>query len=98
MYASVSQAYFQSKDSVNKVFLTGNVPSRCMKLKEVKTQVQSDVLVVQPILEIDPSEECVPGQSRFETSVDVGFMKPGRYLLHVRTMNGNSVNNLVEVY
>lgn len=98
MYASVSQAYFQSKDSVNKVFLTGNFPSSCMKLKEVKSQVQSDVLVIQPIVEIDPDEHCVVGQFHFETSVDVGVMKPGRYLLHVRTMNGKSVNNLLDVY
>jgi hypothetical protein len=97
MYASVSQAYFQSKGSVNKVFLSGNFPSRCMKLKEVKSQVQNDVLVILPIVELDPAEYCVGGQYRFETSVDVGFMKSGRYLLHVRTMNGKAVNNLIDV-
>lgn len=98
MYAPISQAYFQSKASVNKVFLSGNFPSSCMKLKEVKSQVQTDVLVIQPIVEIDPSKDCVGGQFHFETSIDVGFMKPGRYLLHVRSMNGKSVNNLVDVY
>lgn len=98
MYAPISQAYFQSKNSVNKVFLTGNLPSSCMKLKEIKSQIQSDVLVIQPIVEIDPSVPCVGGQFHFETSVDVGFMKSGRYLLHVRTMNGKSVNNLVDVH
>lgn len=97
MYASVSQAYFQSKASVNKVFLSGNFPSSCMKLKEVKSEVQSEVLIIQPIAEIDPSVPCVEGQFHFETSVVVGSMKPGRYLLHVRTMNGKSVNNLIDV-
>lgn len=98
LYASVSQAYFQSKNSVNKVFLSGNHPSRCLKIKEVKSDVQSDVVIIQPIVEMDPSEHCVGGQFPYETSVDVGSMKPGRYLLHVRTINGKSVNNLIDVH
>ncbi len=97
LYAPISQAFFIPRGLINKVYLTGDFPTSCMKLKEVKSQVQSDVLVIQPMAEIDPSVPCVDGKFHFETTADVRFMKSGRYLLHVRSMNGKSVNNLVDV-
>ena len=97
MYAPISQAFFQSRGMLNKVYIVGDFPLSCMKMKEIKTQVQPDVLVVLPIAEIDSSIPCVEGRYHFETSADVGFMKPGRYLLHVRSMNGKAINNLVDV-
>jgi hypothetical protein len=98
IYAPISQAYFKSKASSNRVLLSGIFPSRCMKLKEVRTQVQSDVLVILPIVEIDRSIPCTPVRHHFDTVANVGYMKPGRYLLHVRSMNGKAINNLVDVY
>ncbi len=93
MYAPISQAFFQSGG----LSLMGDFPTSCMKLKEVKAQVQSDVLVIQPIVEIDSSIPCVEGKYHFETVTDVSDVKPGRYLLHVRSMNGKAVNSLVDV-
>lgn len=96
-YAPISQAFFQSKNGQNKVYLTGDFPSRCLRLKEIRTQVQTDVLLVQPIVEVDPNIPCTVEKSHYEAVAEVGPMAPGRYLLHVRSMNGKAVNNLVEV-
>jgi hypothetical protein len=97
MYAPISQAYFQSRGTSNQVYLTGDFPLSCWKLKQVKFDIQPDVLVIQPIAEVDPSLPCTPGKFHFETATEVGSMKPGRYLLHVRSMNGKSVNNLIDI-
>lgn len=97
MYAPITQAFFKSDGITNHVFLTGNFPLSCMKLKEVKTHVQSDVFVLQPIVEIDKSVPCAEGEYPFETSVNAGALKQGRYLIHVRSMNGKSINSLVDV-
>lgn len=97
MYAPISQAFVQASQASNKVFLTGDFPLSCMKLKEVKAKVQADVLVVLPVAEIDSSKPCNKGRYHFDAMTDIGPMKTGRYLLHVRSMNGKSVNNLFDV-
>ena len=97
LYAPVSQAFFLARDHSNKVSLTGDFPSSCMRLKEVRHIVQPDVLVIQPIAEIDPKVKCAHGKFHFETTLEIGEMKSGRYLLHVRSMNGKAINSLVDV-
>ncbi len=96
-YAPISQAFFRSSVLGNIVTLSGEFPSSCMFLKEVKFDVQPDVLVVQPIAQMDERADCKAGKFYFEKDTDVGAMKPGRYLLHVRSMNGKAINSLVEV-
>lgn len=96
-YAPISQAYFRNQGTINTVSLSGEFSNSCMKLKEVKFDVQEKVLVVQPISEMTESETCLEGSFPFESDTEVGPMKPGRYLLHVRSLNGKAVNNLVDV-
>lgn len=96
LYAPISQALFTSKSGVNKVTLTGDFPLSCMKLQKVETHVLTDSLIIQPISEM-VNTGCKDGTFPFETEVDLGAVKPGRYLLHVRSMNGKSVNSLVDV-
>jgi hypothetical protein len=97
LYAPISQAYIQNENGVTKLLLSGEFPTSCMQLKEVRSQVANEVLVVQPISETVADTVCTPGQYHFEVKADVAAMKPGRYLLHVRSMNGKSVNNFFEV-
>lgn len=96
-YAPISQAFFRHSGESNVVSLTGEFPSSCMSLKEVKFDVQPDVLVVQPIAQMEERTDCKEGRFYFEKDMEVGPMKSGRYLLHVRSMNGKAINNLVEV-
>jgi hypothetical protein len=96
-YAPITQAFFKSGCITDHVYLTGNFPLSCMKLKEVRNHVQSDVFVLQPIVEIDTSKPCVEGEYPFKTAVNAGFLNKGRYLLHVRSMNGKAINNLIDV-
>jgi hypothetical protein len=97
LYAPVSQAFFDSSKGANSVYLTGEFPLSCMKIKQVNFNVQSDVLVVQPIAEVNLGLPCNKGSFPFNVSTNVGAMKPGRYLMHIRSMNGKAVNNLVNV-
>lgn len=96
-YAPISQAFFKGNGTSNIVSITGEFPNSCMTLKEVKFDVQPDVLVVQPIAEMQEGKDCKDGSFYFEKDTEVGPMKAGRYLLHVRSMNGKAINNLVEV-
>lgn len=97
LYAPISQALVQPGPETARVYLTGDFPLSCMKLTEVKADIQPDVLVILPLAEIDHSVPCVKGRFHFDRLTDVGAIKPGRYLLHVRSMNGKSVNSLFDV-
>lgn len=94
-YAPVSQVFVQSKNAKTQVLITGEMPTSCMKLKEIRVDVQNDVIVLLPIIEMK-SQPCTPGKYAFESAKDLN-VKPGRYLIHVRSMNGKSINNLVEI-
>jgi hypothetical protein len=70
----------------------------CMRLKEVVVQRDpEDVLVVLPITEIVNDESCeqMTGDHYFEAAVQVTDPLDQKGLLHVRTLNGNAINQLV---
>jgi hypothetical protein len=73
----------------------------CMKLREVRvTKNPEDVLVVLPIAEITEDEaECVdqPSDHQFEVTQGINDPLTTDGLVHVRVLNGNSVNQLVKV-
>lgn len=96
-YAPISQAFFQKDAHSARILLTGHFLSSCMSLEDVKLSVETDVIVVQPIVKIEERNDCVEDQFPFSTWVALDFLKPQRYLIHVRSMNGNAINNLIDV-
>lgn len=97
VYAPVSQAYFEQKGSVSEVTLSGNFPNNCMSLDDIKVSVQKEALVIQPFAKYGPDLKCVTGAYPFKKTLTVSGLSTGRYLLHVRSMNGNAINSLVDV-
>jgi hypothetical protein len=78
--------------------LQGRFPNMligCMVMKEVKAQLQgNNLLVVQPIAEIADDERCAqlaPDLS-YKISTKVSGDMPADVLVHVRSLNGQSVN------
>jgi hypothetical protein len=72
----------------------------CVKFINVRTYMSdSNVLVVQPITQIVPSEECTAESSdhHFEETVKVEGLTTGEYLIHVRALDGNALNQFVEI-
>jgi hypothetical protein len=96
LYAPIAQAMYQFKNGAHIVTLTGEFPSSCMKLVKVQTNLLVDAVILQPIAEMG-TVDCRDGEFAFETEVDLGAVNPGRYLLHIRTMNGKSINSLVNI-
>lgn len=97
IYAPVNQALLSKVNGEATLILTGTFTNSCMSLQEVKINVDSDTIVVQPIVEM-ANENCVEGNFPFRYNRYVGKdIKPGRYLLHVRSMNGRAINNLIDI-
>lgn len=97
LYAPVSQAYFKGGVGGGRLTIAGNYPNNCMMVDQVKIDVQPDVIVVQPIAKIEKRRDCKDGSFPFTNTTMLNFMKSGHYLLHVRSMNSKSINNLVDV-
>jgi hypothetical protein len=96
LYAPVSQAYFGKENDKYYVTISGMFPQTCYQMREVVVRVQSNVLVIQPIAE-KTDEVCEERLKPYSETVEVKNVTPGRYLLHVRSLNGKAVNNLVDV-
>ncbi len=83
--------------------LEGKLPKSCANLKEVKMiEEPGKVMVVLPIVEfpegcnptiVDDRDYGKPFSAHFELPADI----KGRYLIHVRSLNGGSINQVVEL-
>lgn len=99
LYAPVNAAYLMNKNGRVVITVSGAFTNSCMRLAKVVPHVQPKVISVQPIAEIDHRNgNCVNGNFPFESTVVINKVKAGRYLLHVRSLNGKAVNNLFDIY
>lgn len=105
LYATVEDAYVDINAATGKqaLKLRGQFPFfffGCMVMKEVRTSLDSNnVLVVLPIAELVGDDVCEsqPADRSFEYTSGLSAPIRGEGLLHVRTLNGNSVNSLVNI-
>lgn len=100
LYAPISQAYVhESQNGTEELMLNGTFPNNCMSMDQVKFDVQDDVIVVQPIAKMSSQNaaQCTGPAAPFTQVVQLGQLKAGRYLLHVRSMNAQAINTLVDI-
>lgn len=97
LYAPISQAFFKQRGSTSEVALSGDFLSECMSLREVKVTIEPKAIVLQPIVQIEDRPRCQEGRFPFNKVVSIDNIPKGRYMLHVRSMNGKAINSLVDV-
>jgi hypothetical protein len=96
-YAPVSKVEFRSENHGTGIRLSGQFSSSCMEVEDVMISVQNNVIVLQPIMNLRNELDCKKGTFPFKATTFIDFMQEGRYLLHVRTMDGLAINRIVEV-
>lgn len=78
--------------------ISGTLNNSCYHFNDqVRVEQVDDVLVVLPTITVDMSEPCLMFVRTFNKTVDLGAYSADRYLLHVRSMNGKSVNRVFSV-
>lgn len=98
LYAPVTDAYIVN-DHMNKknsIVLSGTFSDRCSEIQEVRVLYQESVLVVQPIMKRTETA-CEPKKTRFVKVVELDKDVHGMYLLHVRSLNGQAINRMVDL-
>ncbi|NBX75657.1 MAG: hypothetical protein EBQ92_03820 [Proteobacteria bacterium] len=99
-YAPVSDAYVVKDEETGKHMLAiaGSFGDRCSDFQEIKVNVANDVIIVQPVLERKADISCAPEKVRFLKTIELNDnVKNGVYMLHVRSLNGQAINKLVDL-
>ncbi len=81
------------------VELQGVLNNSCYHLNEASLtpKILNDVLVIQPTVTVDQDAICLMVLTPFKKPVRVGALDANRYLLHVRSMQGKSKNQVFSV-
>lgn len=98
LYAGVEDAYITSEGSYNDLVLVGKFLDSCTQYQESKINYTKNSIIVQPIAKRDTSlGNCQAGEYPFTRSISIPGSINGKYLLHVRAMNGQAINKVVHL-
>ncbi len=98
LYAPISQAYVRKVNGRVAMTLSGVFTNSCMQVKKIVANVQSNVVTVQPLALLLPTAtNCIIGRFPFEETTYLPMQRSGRYLLHVRSLNGEAINTLFDL-
>ncbi len=96
LYAPITETHFDSA-RVNLV-LGGFFTNSCMVFNHVKTHVlDNQVIEILPIVDLERALNCAQVANEFSVSVSLKNIPHGRYLLHIRSLNGQAINRVVEL-
>jgi hypothetical protein len=88
----------RSADSKWSVLLMGQYRSSCEKIEFVEVKDSGTSFEVLPVLK-QPGEHCLPVMERFEYRAFLPDLhQEGRYLVHVRSANGEAVNHVFSAF
>jgi len=100
-YVITEYAYVKSVVAANQpdffVNLVGYLNSPCVGISnKINGAIVNDVIILLPEV-IKSGRVCPPVAKEFELEVKLKTPPPGRYLLHIRSVNGTAVNRLFTV-
>ncbi len=98
-YANVKDAFVGNIDGGARTFVVNGVlPGDCWKLKEKRVFIDGkNVITILPIAEKTEGPNCKDVETPFVTMVDIPSVPAGRYMLHVRSLNGESIMKLIDL-
>ncbi len=96
LYAPVDDIVVDTSGANPVVTLSGIFAQSCLRMKTVRVTVETDAIVLQPIVEEDGSV-CTTNEKKFVESVTIENAPKGRVLFHVRSLNGQSINKILNL-
>ena len=96
LYAPIKAARIERQGASQNLILSGQLSS-CMRIKELKVLARIPNLIeVLPIVEEDGTN-CSGTPRSFEQMVSLPDLEPGTTLIHIRSLNGQSINLIEEL-
>ena len=99
LYAPMSDAYvITDKDTgEHTLAIVGSFSDRCTDFDEIRVGYNDQVIVVQPIVKHTENRFCEKIKTRFLKTVPLNKALTGMHLLHVRSMNGQAINKMLDL-
>lgn len=103
-YAPVDTVTIDTVVSANRpvAIISGRLTDTCMQVGEVKVQNSGKTFEILPQLIVQERNDCQKLETPFRVPVELApgsgpALNQGRYLAHVRSLNGKAVNTLFSV-
>ncbi len=96
LHAGVEDAYILSQGSFNEIILQGKFLDSCTSYQESKINYTKHSIIVQPIAKREGAD-CQAGEYNLTQHISIPSSINGKYLLHVRAMNGQAINKVVHL-
>jgi hypothetical protein len=98
LYAPVKAAMVEKNGAQTLLHIKGVFPSDCLELQQVATLHRAPrIIEVLPLAYQKPGVQCVRRNRTFDARVALPATEAGDSLIHIRSMNGDSLN-LVEEF
>ena len=98
LYAPVDSARVQTAlDGTLSAVLEGRFTNTCMQWKEAKVFYTGKTIQLLPVIQMG-EENCQEVETPYRQVVALNRLDAGRYLLHVRSLNGESVNTVFPAF
>jgi hypothetical protein len=97
-YAAVEEAQFLKTETPGYpiIILRGTLPSECMEIREIRVVRNSpNVIELLPIMTVRESGCDSTKSTSFQKTISLENLSEGKYLIHVRSLNGQSINKVV---
>lgn len=97
VYAPVDSLNIDVVDKIAVATIRGRFATRCGEIQEVKVIDSGKTIEVLPIVTPGIARDCERKDQPFEYKFELPEKTAGRYLVHVRSLNGQALNQVYEI-
>ena len=94
-YAPIDTVHVEKRsDGTQVAVMTGRFTNQCARIEKVMVTNHEKTLEVMPIMLLDPTPgaKCLKVETPFRYELSLPALSPERHLLHVRGLDGQSIN------
>ena len=97
VYAPVDSLSVNARGAVATATIKGHFSTRCADFEEIKVIDSGKTIEILPIMRAGTAARCERADTQFEKVITLPAKAAGRYLVHVRSLNGQALNQVFEV-
>lgn len=107
VYAPIAEARLERSHAIGgnendapfDLILSGSFANSCMHFMTAKMNIRANnVIEVLPVAKIDRTHSnCAQVETEFSTTLSLSGVAHGRYLIHIRSLNGQALNRIVDL-
>jgi hypothetical protein len=97
VYAPVDTLFVDVQGGAATATIRGHFSTRCAEIEDMIVTDSGKTIEVQPIMTAGSARNCQRVETPFERQISLPQKSPGRYLVHVRSLNGSALNHVYEV-